>query len=118
METLTAQELRDMQQTDADFTLINVLAEPMHEKKHIPGSINIPVVDKNFVNEVEQEVGDKSRPVVVYCADHECEASPKAGRQLENAGFENVYDFEGGIDEWEQEDFPLEGSEVEQTSTA
>jgi hypothetical protein len=38
--------------------------------------------------------------------------SPKAAKKLESAGYAEVYDFVGGLKEWEGSGFPLEGRAV------
>lgn len=49
---------------------------------------------------MQQIVGDKQRKIVVYCANHDCDASDKAADRLEKAGFKNVYDYAGGTEDW------------------
>jgi rhodanese-related sulfurtransferase len=100
MESLTVEELKKMQQQDGDLTVINVLDEKQYRQAHIPDSENVPRSADDFVERVERLVGSKDDPVVVYCASTECTASPKAARTLEEAGFNRVYDFEGGVKAW------------------
>jgi len=38
----------------------------------------------------------------VYCARTECQSSHHAAEKLEQAGFRNVIDFEGGAEEWKR----------------
>lgn len=102
MKQLTTQELKNMQQKGDGLALINVLDADQFDREHIPDSTNIPVGDKDFVQRVEEQVGDKSETVVVYCASTECDASPKAARKLEEAGFTDVYDYEGGMKAWKE----------------
>jgi len=109
MKTLNANELKSMLDRDEDLTLINVLGEEDFRRAHVPGSSNIPVDRENFVSEVERLAGGKDGTVVVYCASHDCEASPKAARRLDEAGFAHVYDFEGGIKEWMKAGFEVAG---------
>ncbi|WP_163559691.1 rhodanese-like domain-containing protein [Halomonas sp. NO4] len=101
MKAITRDELKVMNETEHDdFVLINVLPRDAFNKQHIRTSINIPVKDANFVEKVEDVVGSKERKVVVYCANFDCDASPKAAKQLEEAGFTQVYDYEGGTQDW------------------
>ncbi|MGM0701261.1 MAG: rhodanese-like domain-containing protein [Pseudomonadota bacterium] len=101
MRTITRDELKVMNETEHDdFVLINVLPRDAFNKQHIRTSINIPAKDDNFVEKVEDVVGSKDRKVVVYCANFDCDASPKAARKLEDAGFTQVYDYEGGTQDW------------------
>lgn len=101
MKTLDLTKLKSwMDQKKPDLTLINVLSEEDFEKSHIPGSHNIPVDRDDFVQAVERVAGGKDSTIVVYCASFDCDASPKAAKQLDEAGFTNVYDFDGGMKEW------------------
>lgn len=113
MKKLSAREVRKILKRNSDVRLINVLPEDRFVKKHLPHSVNIPLGEDSFLQRVEQVVVDKSAKVVVYCADSTCNASPQAAKRLEEAGFEHVQDFEGGIAEWEDAGFPLEGQAVE-----
>ena len=103
MKKLTTAELKRWRdEKSEDFALFNVLPHQSFEDKRIPGSISAPVGADDFVEQVEQTVaGDKSKSVVVYCANKSCNASPDAARKLEQAGFTNVFDYEAGIEAWE-----------------
>lgn len=107
METLTTEQVQQMKQSNGP-ALINVLDEKYFRKQHIPGSKNIPLSTDNFVQKVEQTAGGKDQPVIVYCANTECDASPKAAQELDKSGFQTVYDFEGGMDAWKDAGLPVE----------
>ncbi len=88
--------------TKKDATVINVLPESYFRKEHIPGSINIPHEQPDFVDQVGRHVNNKDDTIIVYCGSEACDASPKAAQKLENAGYRHVYDFEGGMEAWKQ----------------
>lgn len=100
MRTINAEQLRHRLEKSDEIPVINVLDPEQFRKEHVPGSANVPLSDSRFVERVEQIVGDKNSEVIVYCASRECDASEKAGAKLEEAGFTNVHDFEGGMKEW------------------
>jgi rhodanese-related sulfurtransferase len=102
MTPLTLEQFKNLREKNGDLTVINVLDEDQFHLAHIPGTRNVPRDDKRFVQQVEKLAGGKSKPVVVYCASDDCEASPKAAKELEQAGFDNVYDFEGGTKAWKE----------------
>jgi rhodanese-related sulfurtransferase len=108
MQTLSTTELIQKKNNGDDFLLVNVLDEPLFKKQHIHGSINIPVSEENFVDRMARKVADRTEPVVVYCADRDCRASPKAAERLESAGFTNVSDFEDGMKGWVDANRPVE----------
>lgn len=103
MKTISTEELRTLIDEGRDFTLLNVLPEETYRKEHIPGSRNVPEDRGDFVDEVSRLVPEKNAKIVVYCANEECQASPRAAKKLEEAGFSNVYDYTGGMETWKKE---------------
>ena len=99
METLTTQQLARKLE-DGDLVLLNVLDEDQFDAARIPGSQNLPLGSDDFVQEAQAIAGNKQKTIVVYCAGPDCNASPTAARLLDEAGFGNVYDYEGGLKEW------------------
>lgn len=100
-----------MRSTTDNLVVIDVLPESSYQEGHIPGSLCIPLESDNFLDSAQRAVGNKSVPVVVYCANPKCDLSPKASKKLEGAGFRNVYDYEGGMEAWKHADMPVEGGE-------
>ncbi|MDX1538009.1 rhodanese-like domain-containing protein [Arsukibacterium sp.] len=104
MKTLTKADIKRLNEIEEeDFVLINVLSKDAFNNKHICASINIPFPENdNFVDDVAEVVGEnKDHKIIVYCANKECDASPNAAKALEKAGFNHVYDYEGGMEDWE-----------------
>jgi rhodanese-related sulfurtransferase len=102
MQTLSTQQLEQLRRDKPDVPVINVLSEDNYRKAHIPETDNVPLDSDNFIEQVESKAGSKENEVVVYCASPECDASPKAAKKLEEAGFQNVYDYEGGTKAWKE----------------
>jgi len=102
MRKISREVLKRALDSDRDFTLINVLSAEAFEKEHIPGSHNVPHDDPALVRRAEEIAGDKDQEIVVYCASTDCDASPKAARMLEDAGFSKVRDYEGGMKDWNE----------------
>ena len=101
MTPISRDELKRLNdQQHEDFVLINVLPRDAFLKEHIRTSINIPHDREDFTDMVESVIGSKDRKIVVYCANFDCDASPKAAQKLESAGFSQVYDYEGGTQDW------------------
>ena len=50
----------------------------------------------------------------MYCSDENCIASRALGQLLERNGYTHVLHFAGGLLEWEQAGYPLEGEWVKQ----
>lgn len=108
MKLVRKETLKKMIEEKDDFELINVLGPESFEAKHIPGSINIPI-DERFEENMTKKVADKKRKIVVYCASKECHASEKAAEKLDELGYKNVLKYEGGVKEWEESGYELDG---------
>ncbi len=48
-----------------------------------------------------------------YCSDRSCSASRVVSNVLEKSGFPHVYHFDGGLQEWKEAGYPLEGEALE-----
>jgi rhodanese-related sulfurtransferase len=101
MHTITTRQLKQMQERDPELTLINTLDEDAFDETRVPGAINIPLASEDFVARVEQQAGGKNQTVVVYCASAQCNSSEKAAGKLQQAGFTNVIDYQGGAEAWQ-----------------
>ena len=108
MQMMSLDELRQWRRQKKDFLFLNVLDAATFEAGHLPGSRNVPLGSSDFERQVERQAGRKDRPVVVYCASMTCDASTKAARRLEEAGFTVVHDFKGGMKTWQEAGEPLE----------
>ncbi|MCB9091568.1 MAG: rhodanese-like domain-containing protein [Halobacteriovoraceae bacterium] len=108
MHTINASDVKSFVDVPERGVLIDVLSKESYNKEHIPNSRNIPADDKEFIDRAKVLVGDMQKPVVVYCASTTCHASDEAAQRLEEAGFENVYDFAGGLEEWKNSQYEIE----------
>jgi rhodanese-related sulfurtransferase len=103
---ISVDELESLCRSDAPPILINTLPAAAHRAKHIPGSINVPVDDLDLVETI---VPNKDDFIVVYCANNSCTASTTALETLQDMGYTNVRDFEGGYAAWRRAGHPLVG---------
>ncbi len=92
-----------------DFHLVEVLAPGEYERLHIKGAENIPF---GKVIEKAKQRFSKDDEIIVYCADEDCKASPKAAEKLETFGFTNIKEYPGGKKEWQEAGYPVEGREA------
>lgn len=108
MRTIDRTELRRWIDEGREFALVEVLPPEAFRAFHLPGAINVPVHQKGFGAAIERAVPAKDRPVVVYCYDKDCDASPKAARRMEESGYQQVYDYEAGKMDWKEAGLPVE----------
>ena len=101
-----ASHVLDNKDPASGLALVNVLDATQFERKHIPRSINIPVDE---LDQFEERFA-KEKDIIVYCASSDCDASPRAAKALSERGFTKVFDYEGGVADWEEGHLPMAGS--------
>lgn len=107
MNLISREELKEKLDRSDDFKLVCALSEWAYRAKHIPGSVHIDNPAK------ATELLDKSDEIVVYCSDVHCPASKYAYHLLTTGGYENVRRYAGGIIDWEDAGYPVEGEWAE-----
>lgn len=106
---ISTDELKELMDKGSSFVLINTLDHEAYEKRHICGSINMPV--EEIGKEAKDKLGEDEQ-IVVYCSGPTCKASKIAADKLSELGFENVRRYEGGIKKWQEAGYCMEGTEV------
>ena len=96
MKEITVQELKEKLDNGEDFQLIDVREDFEYEMSNLGGQL-IPL--GGILIETEKIATDK--PVVVMCRSGK--RSAVAIMQLEQQGFTNLYNLQGGITAWAQE---------------
>jgi rhodanese-related sulfurtransferase len=106
MNLISGEELKQKLDRGDKFKLINALGEWAFNAKHIPGSINISKIEdaKKKLNPSDE--------IIIYCSNTSCIASIIGYQLLTRMGYKNVRRYAGGIEDWEERGYPLEGSFV------
>ena len=108
MELIDREELKARLDRGDDFKLVMTMHQHQFEAAHIAGSVKVDSVD-DAIREL-----DPDDEIVVYCSDRACAASRKAYEQLVQNGFKKVRHYEGGLSDWQNAGYPLEGTVVEE----
>lgn len=102
-KNLTADEFEDYLQKDS-VQLVDVRTVAEYSDGHIPGSININVLDEQFAANAD-ELLDKNQSVAVYCKSGR--RSRNAARILVKKGF-HVVNLDKGFENWKELDKAIE----------
>jgi len=79
---------------ETDHMLVDVRTTSEYNRGHLPGAINIPMDQINArIDEISKE-----KPVVFVCASGN--RSGSVTEALANAGYDNVYNLDGGTMNW------------------
>lgn len=93
-----------------DVIVLNVLSAADYHKLHIRGSWNLPYAADpvGFAGKVEKLFG-KEKFFITHCSGVTCSAGPNAAKALRKEGFK-ADDYPGGLQDWVDAGFPVEGT--------
>ena len=86
-----------------DFVLVDVRSRQLYRKSHVPGAINIPVL--NLTEDRLKEYPAQT-VFVVYCAGPHCNGANKAAIRISQLG-RPVKEMIGGVTGWTDDGFSL-----------
>ncbi len=70
---------------------------------YVEGAVNVNINDADFAEKVKQKLNPEI-PVAVYCKMGG--RSARAANTLESIGFQTIYNYTGGMNEWSREGKP------------
>ena len=95
-------QVRDHLGNGHDYALVDVREKEEYREGHLAGAISLP---RGFLEiRVEQEVPDKSKPVIAYCGGGT--RSLLAAKQLKEMGYQKVFSMTGGYSAWKGAGYP------------
>jgi len=96
VKLITAEEMQSILEQE-DVQVIDVRTPEEYDELHIVNAQNIDINSPTFDEDI---IGlDKERPIILYCKGGG--RSAKCAKKMQDAGFEKIYDLEGGISRWE-----------------
>lgn len=115
IKNVNVEEAKKMVEKD-DVFVLDVRTPSEFNSSHVKGATLIPVTNASGSglspdNLLEARVDEvpKNKKILVYCRSGH--RSVSASKILINAGYEQVYNMEGGINAWIAAGYPVEGSE-------
>ena len=97
-ETVSVDEFAEVI-SDPTVQRLDVRTVAEYSEGHIPGSLNVNVLDDEHFAQVSDSALDKSRPVALYCRSGK--RSKKAAQILSGKGFK-VYELGTGFNGWKE----------------
>lgn len=111
VQLVSAQEMQDILEQE-DVQLVDVRTPEEYQQEHIANSQNIDFRSPTFDEDVKEL--DKTKPVILYCKSGK--RSAECAKKLKEAGFEKIYELEGGISKWRHsEDIEIGGAIKQKT---
>jgi rhodanese-related sulfurtransferase len=103
-KTINHEELREMINTKATFTLLEITPSTEFKVGHLPGAKNLPM--DQIENRVSDLITGKDSKVVVYGSGTNTDRSENAARKIASIGYTKVYHFAGGKAAWNKTTTP------------
>ena len=95
----------------ASLVIVNVLDKKYYDDCHIAHSISVHMEQlEAYALDAANGWDKETTNIVVYCGNYKCSASGESAKMLKGLGFKNVWAYEGGIAEWKQLGYPVEGT--------
>lgn len=110
VKEITREELRAKLDGGEDVIVVETLGPEYYADAHLPGAINIPHTEMDEL--APRLLPNRSAHIVVYCSNKACQNSPQAARRLVALGYENVYDYEEGKQDWIAAGLPTESGVI------
>ena len=106
IEFITVDEAYEVFLNNKDYIFVDVRTGSEYKSSHIEDAINIPV------SEIEERLDEipKDKSIIAYCNGSSCNRSGQAASILKENGYKEVFDLVGGgVFEWEEKGYPVEG---------
>ncbi|RMA56788.1 rhodanese-like domain-containing protein [Ulvibacter antarcticus] len=105
IKVISPQEVYDaIYSPSSDAQLLDVRTDQEYGVSHLKNAQNICVTTSDFQEKVKTL--DKNKPVYVYCK--KGGRSAKAAKILADLGFKEIYDMQGGLTNWEDNELEVE----------
>ncbi len=103
---ITAEQLIELINTTPELVIIDARRHEEYAKGHVEGAICM--LDSDMTPEtLASKVRNKAIPVVFYCNGGRCMRSTNAAQKAVNWGYQRIYWFRGGWEEWREKGLPF-----------
>jgi len=98
MNTISTIELKQLIDSDENFTLLDCRGPESYTQEHIPTAINLR--SSEVPEKAHQLLPDKTTLIITSCTSLTCTASTNCYENLESLGYINLKEYPGGLSEW------------------
>ena len=93
-------EIAELNAKFNDVVIVDTRSHYEYDTLRIKGSLNIPVAEDNFEQDLAKLRGQTAKPIVFYCNGRTCHKSYIAVKKAQEAGIKDTYAFDAGVFEW------------------
>lgn len=110
IKEVSVQDVKKMIDAGKKAIILDVRMKEEFLDGHVPGAVNMAGMDdlsrEQAAREVSAIIRDRKAVVVVYCTYGK--HSPSAVKLLQDLGFNNAVNMQGGFEAWENTGYPVE----------
>ncbi len=103
---VSAEEMIDLVEQYDELVIIDARKKSDVAKGFIEGSISLPNTETT-PETLAKHIPSKTTPVLFYCNGIKCGRSVKSAKIAIAAGYNKIYWFRGGMQEWEAKGLPV-----------
>lgn len=103
---VSAEDVIDLAGKIPDLLIIDARIRSDRNQGYIEGSVSLPDIETNCA-QLGKIIPAKKAPVLFYCNGVKCGRSVKSSKIALECGYDNIYWFRGGFEEWKDKDFPF-----------
>lgn len=106
MKVINTEQLKNKLNRSDNFKLVMTMNQWAYDRMHIPGTLHFNNLQEAMTHLTPDD------EIVVYCSTKWCHQSIDAYLSLRSHGYNKVYRYAGGLEEWRDAHYPLEGDWV------
>lgn len=102
--TLTAEEVIELANSKPDLVIIDARITADRKHGYLEGSLSLPDIKTNCP-QLGKIIPGKNTPTLFYCNGIKCGRSVVSIKIAKSCGYNNMYWFKGGFEEWKNKGF-------------
>lgn len=101
----SAEQLIALAETTPELVIIDSRIREDRIQGYIEGSVSLPDEETNCES-LSKLISGKHQTSLYYCNGPKCGRSAKAVKVALDCGYDNIYWFRGGFEEWKEKNYP------------
>lgn len=91
-----------------EILLLDARTKEEYSQGYIPGAVNLPVYEFDSVFPRLEGLFSEGKTIVAYCSSITCTDSPLLAKKLTRKGYEDIFVYRRGFEEWSELNNPVE----------
>ena len=103
---VSAEDVLDLAEKIPNLLIIDARIHSDRRQGYIEGSISLPDIETTCAS-LTKIIPKKKSPILFYCNGVKCGRSVISSKTALKCGYDNIYWFRGGYEEWQAKHFPF-----------